>query len=237
MVATRESATRANRLIAKACRNQGIRPGQLTLHQNHGTPTCLCLWHARRQVTAKSFSQLLIDPDILASYSKPRVSDDNPYSESQFKTLKYAPSYAGRFSDPQDARTYFQAFFPWYSTQHRHSGLEFCQARQLTLWPDTADAGRQTTGAQPRLSQAPRTIRQWKTLTTTRSGRSLDQPTQEYHRVPPLESVNSGEGCLILLTHSDHPFAVATEALSRSAAEYIINPSKRRLSLSRYRTS
>ncbi len=123
MVATRESATRANRLIAKACRNQSIQPGQLTLHQDHGAPTCLCLWHARRQVTAKSFSQLPINPNILASYSRPRVSDDNPYPESQYKALKYAPSYAGHFSGPQDARTYFQAFFPWYNTQHGHSGL------------------------------------------------------------------------------------------------------------------
>ena len=130
MVATRESATRANRLIAKACRKQGIQPGQLTLHQDLGAPTCLCVWHARRQVTAKSFSQLFIDPDILASYTRPHVSDDNPYSESQLKTLKYAPSYPGRFSGPQDAR-------------HR------------ALRPDAADSSRQTAGAQPRLSRPP----------------------------------------------------------------------------------
>ena len=86
MVATRETATRAQRLITSACLNQGIAPGQLTLHQDRGAP-----------MTAKTFSQLLVDLDILASYSRPRVSDDNPYSESHFKTVKYAPAYPGRF--------------------------------------------------------------------------------------------------------------------------------------------
>lgn len=84
---------------------------------------------------AKSFSQMLIDLDILASYSRPRVSDDNPFSESQFKTLKYAPSYPGRFTGPLEARTYFQGFFPWYNTQHRHSGLGL-------LTPDSVHYGR-----------------------------------------------------------------------------------------------
>ena len=69
MVATRETATRAQRLITSACQKQGIAPGQLTLHQDRGAP-----------MTAKTFSQLLVDLDILASYSRPRVSDDNPYS-------------------------------------------------------------------------------------------------------------------------------------------------------------
>lgn len=112
MVATRESATLAKRLITNACAKQRIQPGQLTLHQDRGAP-----------MKAKSFSQMLIDLDILASYSRPLVSDDNPFSESQFKTLKYAPSYPGRFTGPQEARTYFEGFFPWYNTQHRHSGL------------------------------------------------------------------------------------------------------------------
>ncbi len=123
MVAARESATNAKRLITNACSKQGIQPGQLTLHQDRGAP-----------MTAKTFSQLLMDLDILASFSRPRVSDDNPYSESQFKTLKYAPSYPERFTGPQEARTYLQAFFPWYNTQHRHSGLGL-------LTPDTVHYG------------------------------------------------------------------------------------------------
>ena len=112
MVATRETATRAQRLITSACQKQGIAPGQLTLHQDRGAP-----------MTAKTFPQLLVDLDILASYSRPRVSDDNPYSESHFKTVKYAPAYPGRFCCPEDAQTYFRNFFAWYNTEHRHGGL------------------------------------------------------------------------------------------------------------------
>ena len=124
MVAARESATRAKRLIRNACQKQGIQAGQLTLHQDRGAP-----------MTAKTFSQLLIDLDILASYSRPRTSDDNPYSESHFKTVKYAPTYPGCFADPQEARSYFQSFFPWYNTQHRHSGIGL-------LTPDAVQYGR-----------------------------------------------------------------------------------------------
>ena len=124
MVAARESATRAKRLIRNACQKQGIQAGQLTLHQDRGAP-----------MTAKTFSQLLIDLDILASYSRPRTSDDNPYSESHFKTVKYAPTYPGCFADPQEARSYFQSFFPWYNTHHRHSGIGL-------LTPDAVHYGR-----------------------------------------------------------------------------------------------
>ena len=74
-------------------------------------------------MAAKTFSQLLVDLDILASYSRPRTADDNPDSESQFKTVKYAPAYPGRFADPKQARGYFRSFFVWYNTRHRHSGL------------------------------------------------------------------------------------------------------------------
>jgi putative transposase len=112
MVAQRESASLAERLIREACQKQGVPSGQLTLHQDRGGP-----------MTAKTFSQFLIDMDILASYSRPRVSDDNPYSESHFKTVKYAPAYPGSFETPEDARTYFRVFVPWYNTEHRHSGL------------------------------------------------------------------------------------------------------------------
>lgn len=124
MVALRESAGLAKRIVRAACMNQGIEPGQLTLHQDRGAP-----------MTAKTFSQLLVDLDILASYGRPRVSNDNPYSESCFKTLKYAPAYPGYFSDPEAARGYFRDFFPWYHTEHRHSGLGL-------LTPDAVHHGR-----------------------------------------------------------------------------------------------
>lgn len=124
MVAQRETAELAKRLVRQACSKQQIEPGQLTLHQDRGAP-----------MKAKTFSQLLIDLDILASYSRPRVSDDNPYSESCFKTLKYSPSYPGRFDGDDQARAYLGPFFDWYNTEHRHSGLGL-------LTPDAVHHGR-----------------------------------------------------------------------------------------------
>ena len=112
MVAERETARLAQRLVREACQKQSVEPGQLILHQDRGAP-----------MTAKTFSQLLVDLDILASYSRPRVSDDNPFSESHFKTVKYAPAYPGRFDNPEHGQSYFRVFFPWYNTEHRHSGL------------------------------------------------------------------------------------------------------------------
>lgn len=124
MVATRESAALAQRLVREAIARQGITRGQLTLHQDRGAP-----------MTAKTFTQLLVDLDILASYSRPRVSDDNPYSESHFKTMKYAPAYPASFEGPDAARTWGRSFFPWYNTEHRHSGLGL-------LTPDAVHHGR-----------------------------------------------------------------------------------------------
>ncbi len=112
MVAERETAKLAGRLVREACMKEGIVKEQLTLHQDRGAP-----------MTAKTFSQLLVDLDVLASYSRPRVSDDNPYSESHFKTVKYAPAYPGRFDSVEDARAYFGPFFRRYNAEHRHSGL------------------------------------------------------------------------------------------------------------------
>jgi putative transposase len=112
MVAGRETAKLAKRLVREACEKEGIAREQLTLHQDRGAP-----------MTAKTFSQLLVDLDVLASYSRPRVSDDNPYSESHFKTVKYAPAYPGRFDSVEDARAYFGPFLRRYNAEHRHSGL------------------------------------------------------------------------------------------------------------------
>ncbi len=158
MVARRETAALAKRLIGSACQKQGIQPGQITLHQDRGAP-----------MKAKTFTQLLVDLDILASYSRPRVSDDNPYSESHFKTFKYAPSYPGRFRDPAEARQYCRAFFPFYNTQHRHSGLglltpeavhhgradEIQQARQCTLDAAYAAHPERFVGGPPKPPQIP----------------------------------------------------------------------------------
>ena len=112
MVALRESAELAEQLIAETIAKQHIAPGTLTLHADRGT-----------SMRSKTVAQLLIDLDVARTHSRPHVSDDNPYSESQFKTLKYRPDFPERFGSLEDARAHCQRFFHWYNSDHRHSGI------------------------------------------------------------------------------------------------------------------
>lgn len=112
MVAYREQAVLAERLIAETAAKQRITPDQLTLHADRGT-----------SMTSKPVAFLLADLGITKTHSRPYVSDDNPYSESQFKTLKYRPGFPSRFVSMEEARAFCQEFFPWYNTEHRHSGI------------------------------------------------------------------------------------------------------------------
>lgn len=112
MIAEHESAELAKQLIATAAANQQIQPDQLTLHADNGKP-----------MKAKTLALLLSDLGINTSHSRPYVSDDNPFSEAQFKTLKYRPDYPDRFGCIQDARDWARPFFEWYNNQHYHTGL------------------------------------------------------------------------------------------------------------------
>ena len=112
MVAMRESAELAQRLIEASCTKQNIRPGQLTLHADRGI-----------SMRSKPVAFLLADLGVTKTHSRPHVSDDNPYSESQFRTMKYRPEFPDRFGCVQDSRAFSQGFFHWYNQEHRHSGL------------------------------------------------------------------------------------------------------------------
>jgi putative transposase len=112
MIAYRESGTLAKRLIAETCEKQNVQPGQLTIHADRGS-----------SMKSKTVAFLLADLGVTKSHSRPYVSDDNPYSESQFKTLKYRPDFPSRFGSIQDARAFCREFFPWYNQEHRHSGI------------------------------------------------------------------------------------------------------------------
>lgn len=112
MVARRETSALAQQLIARSIERTGIPAGQLTLHNDRGAP-----------MTAHSFNALLTTLGIEASRSRPRVSNDNAFSESGFKTLKYQPDYPGRFRDSHHARTWVREFVTWYNQRHRHEGL------------------------------------------------------------------------------------------------------------------
>jgi putative transposase len=112
MVAQAESADLAHQLIAETCAKEGIEPGQLTLHADRGS-----------SMQSKSVALLLADLGVLPSHSRPRVSNDNPYSEAHFKTLKYRPDYPERFGCPADARVWARDFFHWYNNTHHHISL------------------------------------------------------------------------------------------------------------------
>lgn len=112
MVMERESAELAEQLIAESCRKEGIGPDQLTLHADRGS-----------SMTSKTVAQLLADLGVTKTHSRPHVSNDNPYSEAQFKTLKYRPDEPDRFGSLEDARVWVRTFVAWYNHEHRHSGL------------------------------------------------------------------------------------------------------------------
>ncbi len=112
MVADRECSTLASELMTESCKKQGVGKGQLTLHADRGT-----------SMKSKTLALKLADLGVNKTHSRPHVSDDNPFSESQFKTLKYRPGFPARFGSLQDARAHCQAFFHWYNAEHRHSGI------------------------------------------------------------------------------------------------------------------
>ena len=114
LIAARESAELAEQLIADSVARHDIERGMLTLHADRGA-----------SMRSKPVAALLVDLDIARSHSRPHVSDDNPYSESQFKTMKYRPDFPARFGCIEDARAHCQAFFAWYNTMHRHSGIGY----------------------------------------------------------------------------------------------------------------
>jgi putative transposase len=112
MLALREAARLARRLIAESCAKQGIEPGQLTLHADRGP-----------SMQSQGVAMLLGRLGITKTHSRPYVSDDNPYSEAQFKTLKYCPEFPDRFGGYEDALGFCRGFFGYYNHEHRHSGI------------------------------------------------------------------------------------------------------------------
>ena len=112
MVADRETSSLAQVLIDQTCEKQGIQQEQLTLHADRGGP-----------MIAKSMALLLAELGVSKSHSRPHNSDDNPFSESQFKTLKYRPDYPDYFESETEARDWSRTFFDWYNYEHYHSAL------------------------------------------------------------------------------------------------------------------
>jgi putative transposase len=120
MVAHREQDALAKRLIQQSCLKQNINYGQLTIHADRGS-----------SMKSKAVAHLLADLGVTKTHSRPHVSNDNPYSESQFKTLKYCPAFPERFGSIQDARAFCQTFFDWYNKEHRHSSIALMTPEQV----------------------------------------------------------------------------------------------------------
>ena len=112
LIADEMSTELAEQLINTACENQQIGRGQLTIHADNGGP-----------MKSKTVAQLMIDLGVVKSHSRPHVSDDNPFSEAHFKTLKYRPDYPNRFDDITHARAWMREFVDWYNNHHHHTAL------------------------------------------------------------------------------------------------------------------
>lgn len=124
LIAEGESAALARQLIRTTCERQGIQPGELIIHADRGAP-----------MKAKTVAELMEDLGVSKSHSRPHVSDDNPYSEAGFKTMKYQPDYPDRFETQEAARAWARAFWGWYNDEHHHTGIAL-------LTPATVQAGK-----------------------------------------------------------------------------------------------
>ena len=120
MVADRERSDLARELIEESCVRERIHRDQLTLHADRGS-----------SMQSKPVAHLLADLGVTKSHSRPYVSDDNPFSESNFKTLKYRPDFPERFGSTEDARAFSRDFFPWYNDEHHHSGIAMLTPSEL----------------------------------------------------------------------------------------------------------
>jgi putative transposase len=165
MVAEQETTELAEQLIANTAAKERITPGALNLHAGRGS-----------SMRSKPVATLLSDLGIVKSHSRPYVSDDNPYSEAQFKTMKYQPGFPARFGSLADARAHCAEFFTWYNLQHRHSGIGM-------MTPESVHTGCADEVRQQRRSPWPAlfTTRRIASSTACRNRKTangrLDQPT------------------------------------------------------------
>jgi putative transposase len=134
-VADAESATLFQPLFDDAIIKHNVTPGQLTLHADRGSP-----------MKAKATVFLLADLGVTRSHNRPHTSNDNPFSESHFKTLKYQPRFPKRFGCIEDAKTFCRRFFDWYNQDHHHSGIGLMTPDQVHYGQSNAvHAARQVT--------------------------------------------------------------------------------------------
>ena len=198
LLALCESAELAETLVATTCIKQGIQREQLTLHADRGS--------AMRSLT---LAQLLSELGVAKSHTRPYTPNDNPFSEAQFKTLKYRPDYPGQFSNWESAQNWLQAFFYWYNQQHCHTGLAL-------MTPAVVHYGRadRVSGKRQQVMDMAYKIHPER----FRGGRpAVAAPPQEVWINPPLQGLVSGSAVVQTQTGVCH--APANELMSPSLEE------------------
>jgi transposase InsO family protein len=173
MLAHVERANLAERLLADTITAQGVERDQLTIHADRGAA-----------MASKPVALLLADLGVTKTHSRPQVSNDNPYSESQFKTLKYRPEFPKRFGSIEDARSFTKNFFAWYNNEHRHSGIGYHTPNRRALRPSRNHPDPTSRRPRRRLPDPSRTVRPQTANTATAPTDSVDQQTRGGHPDP-----------------------------------------------------
>lgn len=223
MIARRENACLAKELIEVSCQRQGVERNELTIHSDRGS-----------SMTSKTVAQLLVDLEIEKSLSRPYTSNDNPYSEAQFKTMKYRPDYPKRFGSIEDARAWAREFFAWYNEVHHHSGLgllppavvhygraeAYREKRMRVLGAAFAAHPERFVGGAPKLPLLPTAVWINKPF---ESDRNDDQPQENEVIVRPENIIYNGDGKsgsnkILILTPSINPQMLLGEAKTKPSA-------------------
>ena len=165
MLARAERAKLAEALLADSIANQGVSPGQLTIHADRGT-----------SMASKPVAFLLADLGVTKSHNRPHCSNDNPYSESHFRTLKYRPSFPARFGCFEDAHAFCRRFFSWYNARPPPFRHRLPHPRRRPLRQGRARAGPAWPRPRGRLCRPPRALRAQATHTTGPAYGGVDQP-------------------------------------------------------------
>ncbi len=163
MIAHGESAMLAKKLIEESCHRQGIMTGPLSIHADRGP-----------SMTSKTIAHLYSDLGVTQSHSRPNISNDNPFSEAQFKTLKYRPNFRERFGSGQHARAHCGPFFDWYNREYRHGGIGLLTPHDVHYRSPISVLPRVLADAH---AAHPRALSCWRAHAATPAHRRLDQPT------------------------------------------------------------
>lgn len=174
MISKKENSALSKQLMNEAVIRYSIAPGQLTLHQDRGSP-----------MIAHGYLESMMELDVTCSHSRPRVSNDNPFSESQFKTQKYQPDYPGRFDNIAHARRWCENYFRWYNFEHHHSGLSGFTPEQVFTGRYKAVAEQKQRALDARYDRNPERFVK---------GRPVVKLPPEFVAINPISAEESGEG-------------------------------------------